>query len=193
VSSNATASVLNIDLDFPGYFSGPASLNLSFEHFESNSNSNYFDNLNSSLYIYLSAPNQLGSLAYDYFNNGKTFEADWDKSSSTVTLHNSSQGTFTHQINTVNTVQFLQNFHIFKDSSAPLSALDSFFLSARANGGEGYTFMSDQAIFTNIVFTPGSPVPIPEAIWFMSSGLLGLMGFSRKNKIQSKVVFHNFS
>ncbi len=32
-----------------------------------------------------------------------------------------------------------------------------------------------------------SAVPVPAAIWFMGSGLLGLMGFSRKNKAQSVV------
>ena len=40
----------------------------------------------------------------------------------------------------------------------------------------------------DIVATNVSPIPIPVPIWLMGSGLLGLMGFSRKNKHQSAAV-----
>ncbi|BCG63794.1 MAG: hypothetical protein methR_P1525 [Methyloprofundus sp.] len=38
--------------------------------------------------------------------------------------------------------------------------------------------------FDNLEFQP-SAVPLPAAVWLMGSGLLGLMGYSRKNKGQS--------
>ena len=34
------------------------------------------------------------------------------------------------------------------------------------------------------IITATSAVPVPAAVWFMGSGLLGLMGFSYKNKAQ---------
>jgi len=40
-------------------------------------------------------------------------------------------------------------------------------------------------IITTISSVPISSVPIPAAVWFMGSGLLGLMGFSYKNKAQN--------
>jgi len=45
------------------------------------------------------------------------------------------------------------------------------------------TSLGDQFVMDNFTYNESvSEVPVPAAVWLMGSGLLGLMGFSRKNK-----------
>ena len=88
---------------------------------------------------------------------------------------------------------FLNNASIFStaDGGQAVSALnilnffeDDFATGQRESFAGSVDFIrihEDSSTFG----TSPSPVPVPAAVWFMGSGLLGLMGFSRKNKVQS--------
>jgi len=45
--------------------------------------------------------------------------------------------------------------------------------------------IDDASNMVYVQWTDVSAVPVPPAIWLMGSALLGLMGFSRKNKVQA--------
>jgi len=76
---------------------------------------------------------------------------------------------------------FVESFALETSLTSEMGYLgftDSLFDEIRVTGNGG----SGSALIDNIQF---SNVPVPAAIWFMGSGLLGLLGFSRKSKAQT--------
>ena len=68
----------------------------------------------------------------------------------------------------------LQNLHLRTDLHSSIADSDLYSHNA-------LTIQND--ISWLLVSNPvASPVPVPAAVWFMGSGLLGLMGYSRKRK-----------
>ncbi|MCD2450369.1 hypothetical protein GO003_008215 [Methylicorpusculum oleiharenae] len=75
------------------------------------------------------------------------------------------------------------NFSIASLGNSLENAFSVFGVRAQSVGPNGSGSSKD--ISTTFAFD-GAPVPAPSAVWFMGSGLIGLMGFSRKGKATVK-------
>ncbi|MBS3954762.1 MAG: VPLPA-CTERM sorting domain-containing protein [Methylomicrobium sp.] len=71
------------------------------------------------------------------------------------------------------------NFAIASLGNSLEDAFSVFGVRAQSVGPNGSGSSKD--ISTTVTFD-GAPVPVPSAVWFMGSGLIGLIGFSRKGK-----------
>ncbi|MDO9238689.1 MAG: hypothetical protein Q7U30_01635 [Methylicorpusculum sp.] len=71
------------------------------------------------------------------------------------------------------------NFAIASLGNSLENAFSVFGVRSQSVGPNGSGSSKD--ISTTVTFD-GAPVPVPSAVWFMGSSLIGLMGFSRKAK-----------
>jgi len=66
------------------------------------------------------------------------------------------------------------------DQGSPATGVSEYWLNVAGDTSYRWAFTDGSGV-NNGTNIPSS-VPVPAAIWFMGSGLLGLMGFSRKSK-----------
>jgi len=71
-------------------------------------------------------------------------------------------------------------FSANSDQGNPANGVSEYWLTVAGDNSYRWAFTDGSGV-NNDTNIPSS-VPVPAAIWFMGSGLLGLMGFSRKNK-----------